>query len=217
MPWIVQIHIIHISIEWHRQVSRSVKSTHYRQLDRAKCTDRTFHRIHFGLVLWWVGLEWFQWMILIDVLVNETCFKQQSGSGLLDSSDMFNERHLQYHGLMQPAYASSSLPSSQGVLYRDYYSHPVNDFNEQYNRLQQARKQQQMKTQSEALHKQQQTFALRQKLNPPLSRQASAMNLNQSHISTQTTSSVQCSPTLNQPTSSMVKLKKWIKTYLETN
>lgn len=107
---------------------------------------------------------------------------------------------------MTSAYATSSLPS-QGAFYRNYHSHPVNDFNEQYNQLQQARMQQQMKTQNDALQKQQQTFAMRQKLNPPLmSRQASAINLNQSHISTQTTSSVQCSPIMHQPSTLMVKL-----------
>lgn len=143
--------------------------------------------------------------ILIQVF-NCLSSKQQSPSGLHDSSQFFNDRHLQYHGLMASAYASSSLPS-QGAFYRNYHSHPVNDFNEQYNQLQQARMQQQMKTQSEALQKQQQTFAMRQILNPPtMSRQASAINLNQSHISTQTTSSVQCSPTLHQPSTSMVSV-----------
>lgn len=123
--------------------------------------------------------------------------EQQSPSRFLDSGKLFDDH--QYNGLMGSTYVSSSLPS-QGAFHRNYRSHPVNDFNEQYNELQQARMQQQKKTQNEALWKQQQTFAMRQKLNPPLtSRQPSASNLNQSHISTQTTSSVQCSPTMHQP------------------
>lgn len=108
---------------------------------------------------------------------------------------------------MSSSYASSSLPSHGSAFQRDYRTNPLNNFNEQYSQLQQARMMQQMKTQNDALQRQHQTFAMRQMLNPPLmSRQASAINLHQSHISTQTTSSVQCSPTLNQPSTSMVSV-----------
>lgn len=67
-------------------------------------------------------------------------------------------------------------------------NHPINEFTEQYNKLQQARLQQQMKTHNEAMFKKQQTFAMRQMMNPPtMSRQASAINLHQVNTSTQTT------------------------------
>lgn len=67
-------------------------------------------------------------------------------------------------------------------------NHPVIEFNAQYNNLQQARMQQQMITHNEAMLRKQQTFAMRQMLNPPtMSRQASAINLHQVNTSTQTT------------------------------
>lgn len=66
--------------------------------------------------------------------------------------------------------------------------HPVNEFNEQYKRLQQARMQQLNATQSDAMNRKHQTFAMRQMLNPPtMSRQASAVNIHQISCSTQTT------------------------------
>lgn len=71
-------------------------------------------------------------------------------------------------------------------------NHPVAQFNEQYSLLQQARMQQQMKTHNDAMLRKQQTFAMRQILNPPsMSRQASAINLHQVNTSTQTTPSSQ--------------------------
>lgn len=71
-------------------------------------------------------------------------------------------------------------------------NHPINEFNEQYNRLQQARMQQQMLTHNEAMMRKQQTFAMRQMMNPPtMSRQASAINLHQVNTSTQTTPNAQ--------------------------
>lgn len=68
-----------------------------------------------------------------------------------------------------------------------------NEFAEQYNRLQQARMQQQMKTHSEAVMRKQQTFAMRQMMHPPpMSRQVSAVNIHQQvNISTQTTPNTQ--------------------------
>lgn len=86
-------------------------------------------------------------------------------------------------------------------------SHPVNEFTEQYNRLQQARMEQQMKTHNDAMMRKQQTFAMRQALNPPpMSRQVSAINIHQQvNISTQTTpntqhpQSIQGSATINNP------------------
>lgn len=86
---------------------------------------------------------------------------------------------------------------------------PVNEFTEQYNRLQQARMEQQMKTHNEAMMRKQQTFAMRQALNPPpMSRQVSAINIHQQvqvNTSTQTTpnsqhpQSFQSSSTINNP------------------
>lgn len=115
---------------------------------------------------------------------------------------MFSD-HISSQQHFVPSYSHQTLPSKlppmQQQAFRAYgrHSHPVDDFNEQYNQLQQARMEQQLKTQNEALRKQQETFAIRQMLNPPLmSRQASAINLNQSHSSTQTTASVQNSPTV---------------------
>lgn len=71
-------------------------------------------------------------------------------------------------------------------------NHPIIEFNAQYNKLQQARMQQQMITHNEAMHRKQQTFAMRQMLNPPtMSRQASAINLHQVNTSTQTTPNAQ--------------------------
>lgn len=69
---------------------------------------------------------------------------------------------------------------------------PVIEFNAQYNKLQQARMQQQMITHNEAMLRKQRTFAMRQMLNPPtMSRQASAINLHQVNTSTQTTHKAQ--------------------------
>lgn len=84
-------------------------------------------------------------------------------------------------------------------------THPVNEFTEQYNRLQQARLEQQMKTHNDAMMRKQQTFAMRQALNPPpMSRQVSAINIHQQvNSSTQTTpntqhpQSIQGSSTMN--------------------
>lgn len=71
-------------------------------------------------------------------------------------------------------------------------SHPVIEFNTQYNNLQQARMQQQLITHNEAMLRKQKTFAMRQMLNPPtMSRQASAINLHQVNTSTQTTPNAQ--------------------------
>lgn len=72
-------------------------------------------------------------------------------------------------------------------------NNPVNEFTEQYNRLQQARMEQQMKTHNEAMMRKQQTFAMRQMMNPPpMSRQVSAINIHQQvNISTQTTPNTQ--------------------------
>lgn len=88
-------------------------------------------------------------------------------------------------------------------------NHPVNEFTEQYNRLQQARMEQQMKTHNEAMMRKQQTFAMRQALNPPpMSRQVSAINIHQQvqvNTSTQTTpnaqhpQSFQSASTINNP------------------
>lgn len=86
-------------------------------------------------------------------------------------------------------------------------NHPVNEFTEQYNRLQQARMEQQMKTHSEAMARKQQTFAMRQILNPPpMSRQVSAINIHQQvNTSTQTTpnsqhpQAIQSQATINNP------------------
>lgn len=81
---------------------------------------------------------------------------------------------------MQPQSSSPGLSRPR--------NHPINEFNEQYNRLQHARMQQQMMTHNEAMMRKQQTFAMRQMLNPPtMSRQASAINLHQVNTSTQTT------------------------------
>lgn len=84
-------------------------------------------------------------------------------------------------------------------------NHSVNEFTEQYNRLQQARLEQQMKTHNEAMMRKQQTFAMRQAMNPPpMSRQVSAINIHQQvNTSTQTTpnaqhpQSIQGSSTMN--------------------
>lgn len=86
-------------------------------------------------------------------------------------------------------------------------NNPVNEFTEQYNRLQQARMEQQMKTHNEAMMRKQQTFAMRQMLNPPpMSRQVSAINIHQQvNTSTQTTpntqhpQSLQTQATINNP------------------
>lgn len=86
-------------------------------------------------------------------------------------------------------------------------NHPVNEFTEQYNRLQQARMEQQMKTHTEAMARKQQTFAMRQILNPPpMSRQVSAINIHQQvNTSTQTTpnsqhpQAIQSQATINNP------------------
>lgn len=86
-------------------------------------------------------------------------------------------------------------------------NHPVNEFTEQYNRLQQARMEQQMKTHNEAMMRKQQTFAMRQMMNPPpMSRQVSAINIHQQvNTSTQTTPnaqhphSMQASAIINTP------------------
>lgn len=84
------------------------------------------------------------------------------------------------------------LPSSTATTNMPR-SHPVNEFTEQYNRLQQARMEQQMKTHNEAMARKQQTFAMRQALNPPpMSRQVSAINIHQQvNTSTQTTPNTQ--------------------------
>lgn len=86
-------------------------------------------------------------------------------------------------------------------------NNPVNEFTEQYNRLQQARMEQQMKTHNEAMMRKQQTFAMRQMMNPPpMSRQVSAINIHQQvNTSTQTTpntqlpQSIQGQGTINHP------------------
>lgn len=72
-------------------------------------------------------------------------------------------------------------------------TNPVNEFTEQYNRLQQARLEQQMKTHNDAMMRKQQTFAMRQMMNPPpMSRQVSAINIHQQvNTSTQTTPNTQ--------------------------
>lgn len=98
------------------------------------------------------------------------------------------------------------LQSSTGINHMPR-SHPGNEFTEQYNRLQQARMEQQMKTHNEAMMRKQQTFAMRQALNPPpMSRQVSAINIHQQvNTSTQTTpntqhpQSLQTQATLNNP------------------
>lgn len=101
-------------------------------------------------------------------------------------------------------YTYSSLPSKlsgRPQLSAAPALHPVDRFNEQYSLLQQARMHQQIHTHNEAMAKQHQTFAMRQKLNPPLSRQPSLANisLSQMHSATQTTSSINCSPIVQQP------------------
>lgn len=68
------------------------------------------------------------------------------------------------------------------------HNHPVAHFNEQYSLIQQARMQHQLRTHNDALMRKQQTFAMRQMMNPPpMSRQASAINIHQVNTSTQTT------------------------------
>lgn len=98
---------------------------------------------------------------------------------------------------LQSSMANNHLPRN----------HPVSEFTEQYNRLQQARMEQQMKTHTEAMARKQQTFAMRQMLNPPpMSRQVSAINIHQQvNTSTQTTPNsqhpqpIQSQATINNP------------------
>lgn len=100
------------------------------------------------------------------------------------------------------------LQSSTPVINNLPRNHPVNEFTEQYNRLQQARMEQQLKTHNEAMMRKQQTFAMRQMMNPPpMSRQVSAINIHQQVVntSTQTTPnaqhphSIQSTVTMNNP------------------
>lgn len=71
-------------------------------------------------------------------------------------------------------------------------AHPIAHFNEQYSLIQQARMQQQMRTHNDAMQRKQQTFAMRQIINPPpMSRQASAINIHQVNTATQTTPGAQ--------------------------
>lgn len=98
-------------------------------------------------------------------------------------------------------------PPPQSSMANLSRNHPVNEFTEQYNRLQQARMEQQMKTHTEAMARKQQTFAMRQILNPPpMSRQVSAINIHQQvNTSTQTTpnsqhpQAIQSQATINNP------------------
>lgn len=63
------------------------------------------------------------------------------------------------------------------------YSSPISDLRQQYSQLQQDKMQERLKVETEALIEQQQKFALRQQMNPPVARDpsiyASGMNLEQ--------------------------------------
>lgn len=67
------------------------------------------------------------------------------------------ERHYQQQSALR------SQPTSQ-----HNHNHPMNKFQSEYQQLQQAKIQQQIQTQNEALIQQQRTFAIRQQLNPPI-------------------------------------------------
>lgn len=87
------------------------------------------------------------------------------------------------HRTISPQMQYQSSTMTNNLSYHD----PISEFNEQYQRLQQARMHQLNATQNDAMQRKQQTFAMRQLMNPPMSRQASSVNINQISCSTQTT------------------------------
>ncbi|XP_037028448.1 probable serine/threonine-protein kinase DDB_G0272282 isoform X2 [Bradysia coprophila] len=84
---------------------------------------------------------------------------QPTGQSLYGTDSVYQnnrDRHYQQSALR-------TQPTSQ-----HNHSHPMNKFQSEYQQLQQAKIQQQIQTQNEALIQQQRTFAIRQQLNPPI-------------------------------------------------
>lgn len=83
--------------------------------------------------------------------------------------------------------APSAAPRTQSLLQQqplpNTHNHPINALQQQYQQLQQAKLQQQMQTQNEAVVQSQRTFALRQQLNPPVAQSHFHLGHGQSQMS----------------------------------
>lgn len=81
----------------------------------------------------------------------------------------------------------SVAPRTQSLLQQqplaNTHNHPINALQQQYQQLQQAKLQQQMQTQNDAVVQSQRTFALRQQLNPPVAQSHFQLGHGQSQMS----------------------------------
>lgn len=98
-----------------------------------------------------------------------------------------NNRDRLYQQAAAAAAAPAVAPRTQSLLQQqplpNTHNHPINALQQQYQQLQQAKLQQQMQTQNEAVVQSQRTFALRQQLNPPVAQSHFHLGHGQSQMS----------------------------------